>query len=299
MKKVFIIVFAAAFILPFALKPFALSLLEQQLKSAVSPAKLSIKNKDLGFGYLSMSNVVLEQPRQYRFSVDSITVRFTAVSLLNQEITGITVKQFSGKGPNFAVESGQLHVGPNGRETLSVVKLQYNQLVLRQLTARPALVGKTLLLSDIAFQSLGGKGSGQARVSFDQSYKADFLFNNLSLAAVVNDFKLKEKVDMTGILNGRISIAGKGQKMEILDGGFSTDGQEGSLAVKDTKFLENIAKNTNQPANIIVDSLKDYRYNVGLMKLFLKDSGLNIDTEFNGPQGKRALSVTVHDVILK
>ena len=100
---------------------------------------------------------------------------------------------------------------------------------------------------------------------------------------------------MSGFLSGELLLNGDRNTIEVLTGDFSTAHIGGTLVINDTRFLENIARNTNQPVDILVESFQNYHYNSGTMKLSKEKDNLILDVALDGELGKRDLTVTLHN----
>jgi hypothetical protein len=60
-------------------------------------------------------------------------------------------------------------------------------------------------------------------------------------------------------------------------------------------MLKKIAQGSQQPLDIVVESLKKYHYNSGGLKLFLEKGNLVLDLALEGEAGKRHINITLHD----
>jgi hypothetical protein len=67
------------------------------------------------------------------------------------------------------------------------------------------------------------------------------------------------------------------------------------LTIKDSGYLENMARSSGQSLDILVESLKNYHYNSGVAKLSLERNNFIFDIFLEGETGKRNLKVTLHD----
>ncbi|MBI4309095.1 MAG: hypothetical protein HY591_02065 [Candidatus Omnitrophica bacterium] len=85
--------------------------------------------------------------------------------------------------------------------------------------------------------------------------------------------------------------------MNILSGDFFTAENGGVIIIKDTRgFSEFITRTSKQPmVDKVVESFKNYHYDIGVMKSSLRNSDLILDMAFNGETGKRNITVAVHD----
>jgi hypothetical protein len=71
------------------------------------------------------------------------------------------------------------------------------------------------------------------------------------------------------------------------------------LIIKDAQVLKNLASNTNQSADLLMENFQNYHYNIGALKLFLDNGNLILDAALDGETGKRDLNIVLHDFSLK
>ena len=117
----------------------------------------------------------------------------------------------------------------------------------------------------------------------------------MEIKRFMDDMELNDKFDMTGRLAGAFYLSGKGHDIKDMKGDFSTDAQGGILVIKDKAFLENVAKQSNQPLDILVESFRNYNYNNGMIKFGIESGNLMMDMRLDGIAGKRSLTIVLHD----
>jgi len=213
------------------------------------------------------------------------------VSSLDLKINSLAVEGLDLKNASLTVgqslPSGAFKAGP----------IQYNKLKIEKIESITRLAEKTLYLDSLAADLLGGKIEGNANLFLGTplEYLVNLKAIDIDLNRFVQDFKLEEKVDLTGRMNGAVTLKGKGLGFTVLDGGFTTNAPGGELTIKDKSYLERIARNSGQSTDILVESFKNYRYNTGVTKLALEGNNLILAITLDGEAGSRNLAVTVHD----
>jgi hypothetical protein len=138
-------------------------------------------------------------------------------------------------------------------------------------------------------------GDGTIQLGNPLNYVLKLNFANLDLSRFVEDFELKDKFLLVGLLNGKITLSGAGKNFRILNGDFSPPVNGGDLTISDTQFLKNMAVSSKLPSDLVVDSFKNYHYNTGQVQMFLEHGDLNFNVSLEGVSGKRELKVVVHD----
>ena len=176
-------------------------------------------------------------------------------------------------------------------------KIQYNKLRIDDIQGRFLLERRRLFLSSLYAHVLGGDVSGDSGFIMDKSaaYSFNLKLTDLDMEKFVNDFNLKEKFLLTGKLSGAVNLLAEKADIKALSGDFSTSESGGVLIIKDNKFLENMAINSGQSLDILVENFQNYRYNTGMMKLSFDKGNLIFNIDLEGGTGKRNLSITLHD----
>ncbi len=198
----------------------------------------------------------------------------------------------------FQAEGVTLNVIQNQDEGEFYIKaINYNKLKIGDVVGKSGLKGNILNISPMLVSFLGGNVKGEFNISLDQDMNYNLRLNSqgLEIKRLVNEMEFNEKFDMTGRLDGEFSFSGKGQDIKDIKGYFSTDASGGILVIKDKTFLENVAKQSNQSLDIIVESFRNYNYNNGIIKLEIENGNLAMDMRLDGITGKRSLTVMLHD----
>jgi len=179
---------------------------------------------------------------------------------------------------------------------LDIAQIKYNEAGIGEIKSKLRLNEKNLFLDSISCKVFGGEAQGDLSLSLDRNieYLANLKFINLDLDTFVKNFNLSEKFQMSGRLNGRLALAGRGLNIKILNGDFFTAEPGGALSIRGNKFLENLAQSSKQSLDILVESFKDYRYNTGIIRLYKQEENLVLDIALDGEAGKRNLNVTLH-----
>jgi hypothetical protein len=144
---------------------------------------------------------------------------------------------------------------------------------------------------------LGGSVKGEFTISLgrDMNYNLRLNSQGLEIKKFVDDMKFNEKFDMTGRMDGEFSLSGMKGEIKDIRGDFNTETPGGVLIIKDKTFLKNIARQSNQPLDIVVESFRNYNYNKGIIKLAIENNNLVMEMRLDGKAGKRNLAVVVHD----
>jgi hypothetical protein len=184
---------------------------------------------------------------------------------------------------------------------LRIAEIKYDKLAIKKIEGKARLEDKSLFLDSLSAEVLGGAIRGSAHLELRPAgeYLVELQAKDVDLAAFINDFNLGEKVSLSGSLSGSVTLQTKGYDISLLSGDFSAEAPGGMLTIKDTAYLEGIARSSSQPMDLLVESFKNYRYNTGMMKLSFEKDNLILDIVLEGEAGRRNLSVTLHDFKLR
>lgn len=221
-----------------------------------------------------------------------------ALDLITQSPKSLDVKVDNFNMSGLKLEGAVLKVGPGPAPgNFSISSLKYDKLGISDIKATVKLQGAAVAMSGISAQALDGNITGDLELEMGKEarYTAHIKFNALDIAKLVRDFEWQEKFEMSGRLSGELKLSGKGAGLEILEGNFSALTPGGLLVIKDTKFLDDMARNAQKPLELLVESFKNYSYNTGIMSAGLKDGNVLLQAELEGQAGKRNLNVILHD----
>jgi len=182
-------------------------------------------------------------------------------------------------------------------EEFFIRSVNYNKLKLADVMGKSELKEKLLRINPLSVSFLGGNVKGEFSITLDDAldYSLKLDTQGMEIKRFVDDMELNEKFYMTGRLAGAFSLSGKGEDIKDIKGVFSTDTQGGVLVINDKTFLENVAKQSNQSLDIIVESFRNYNYNNGIIKLFMENGNIGLDLKLDGNSGKRSLVIVLHD----
>ncbi len=214
-------------------------------------------------------------------TIDYIKLNVSSLSTSLFQIEGITLNAEQARG------AGEFYIKA----------VNYNKLKIGDVIGKSELKGSVLNINPVLVSFIGGSVKGEFDISLDQDMNYNLRLNSqgLEIKRLVNDMEFNEKFDMTGKLDGEFSLSGNLRGIKDIKGYFNTDANGGVLIIKDKTFLENVARQSNQSLDIIVESFKNYNYNNGMIKLGMESGNLTMDMRLDGKAGKRSLTVVLHD----
>lgn len=184
--------------------------------------------------------------------------------------------------------------------TLFIKQVKYEKFKIETIKSDLKLIGQSLNLDNLQADIFGGKIEGNLKILLQKTidYSLGLKAINLKAKDIIKDLNLQEKVQMTGVLGGDIDFKGNDLDFKFIKGDLALTEPGGDLTIKDTSFLENMAKNTNQSLDLLVEGFKNYRYNNGIVKLGLEDSNLVVSMLLDGSGGRRNVNIVLHDFSL-
>lgn len=219
------------------------------------------------------------------------------INLRNKLIENFDCRTGSLEGWGWQLDNAVFQADQATGGLLFIDKIKYNKLKVEKISSQVRLKDNFLSLDSLSAGFLGGKIQAEASFKIDESvpYALNLKLIEIDLSRLVEDFNLQEKVNLRGRLTGAVSLEGIASRVTRLGGDLSAVGTGGTLTIKDTEFLEKVARNSRQPLEVLVESFKNYQYNRGVVKLFLENDNLILDIALEGEAGKRNLTVTLHN----
>ena len=250
------------------------------------------------FGSLDVSKLTLD------LNTLDLTAKATlslGLNLLTQNLDYLDFKMDIFKMPGVQTENVFLKLYPNSAAgNFSIAQMKYDKLRVTDIKGNLKLEDMILSLYGVSARTLDGdlRADMDLKINKQAQYTLNLKCADLDIERFVRDFNLREKFDMSGRLSGDLKLQGKGAHIEILGGNFSTLEPGGTLVIRDTKFLENMARKSRQPLDLLGESFKDFRYNTGVMSLSFEEGNIILKIELEGEAGKRNLKVVLHNFSL-
>ena len=224
------------------------------------------------------------------------------INLPKQLLNDINLKINSLQTEGLELKDATLRAGqeiPLG--SFYIQQINYDKLKIEKIQSNVKLKDKYLFLDSLSADLLSGKIQGDLSLLIDKipEYSVNLKVADMDLDTFVNDFKLNEKLNLSGRLSGVFALEGSGLNFTFLNGDFSSNAPGGDLTIKDKSYLEKIARNSGKSLDILVESFKNYHYNNGMVKLSLQEGNLIFNIAMEGETGKRNLAITLHNFRLR
>lgn len=180
--------------------------------------------------------------------------------------------------------------------SLSVEKIGWKKAAVRAIKAEPSADAQKLIIDAFSAQLSGGEVTGKISALTGGQWESvvEAQFSSIDLEALIKDFQLEEKLALTGRLNGICLLRADASGIGILEGNFTTAGG-GVLNIKDDSMLKHMASGKDVSTAILVESLKNFQYNTGIMKLGMERGNIVLDISLEGQAGRRALTIVLHE----
>lgn len=247
-------------------KPIILFIAKRQLSKALPGSIVLIGNCNFN--------------RNFSFSLDNIEIH-------KSHLYDIEIGEAILKYPHVFIKDANLSIHLNS-----------GRLELQDIQGKARLDGSRLSIDFISGRIFDGIVEGNGSVVLDKhlEYSLNIRYTGIDIGSLINDLNLKEKFTMSGKLNGETSLKGNRLDLKMVKGDISAIDPGGVLTVNDSSFLENLAQSSHQPLDILTESLREYHYNTGIIKLYLQEDNLVLDIALDGEMGKRNLMVTLHNL---
>ncbi|MBU1006231.1 MAG: YdbH domain-containing protein [Candidatus Omnitrophica bacterium] len=247
-------------------------------EAVLSDLRLRFSSPDLDLsGTISLSYLPGEK------KITNFDAKFDTVEAKGVTLSGMMISQASG----------------SDRGELSIKKMSYNNAVINDARGTLRKENNIFYCDDLKGRILGGEISGDMTIDIGKGPELSLRLDGagLDLDSFTRDFKMKDKFEMTGLLNGSISLSGNSSGISGINGRFTAGAPGGSLNIKDKRFIENMARRSGQAFEILEESLQNYRYNTGMVSVSIDGANIIMDVELSGDAGKREFNVILHDFI--
>jgi hypothetical protein len=305
-SRIPVIVLISFFVLAVSINPFILFIVREQLKKRLPGSTVAISRcRFIFFRGISLNGILVSKAPVYDLRIRSLSIGFSPATIFKAfqgglaqaiESCEITIDYFDFNKARLT--GGYLKVSrTNDNGEVGCAEFKYEKLRVKDIKGKSSLKKETLRFDSLSGQLLSGSFKGDSFVLLNSSlgYQAKTDFSNLDLGTFMKDFALNEKAEVSGTVSGFLELRGDSRKFEVMEGNLDSSKEGGTLTIKDTKFLENMARSSGQALDLVVESFKNYRYNTAKITLFLKDNNLVFLIDLNGSAGKRTLDITLHD----
>ncbi len=289
-----------------ALSPLAIFIAKSQLKKLLPGSSVAIDGCSVNpFRQLSFSGVQVSKKPLYDFKIKQAQIYFSLASILKglkvnpwELIESCQINIDSLEMNQVSLESGYLKATRGHDDgVIKVNKVKVGKLNIKDIRGKARLEDGYLFLDLLTAELLGGHLEGDSRIKLAGSvtYQMKLNFFDLDLDTFMKDFEFKEKAEVSGKVSGLLKLQGQMREVVILDGKLSIGKDGGTLFIKDARFLENLARSSGQALDLVVESFKNYRYNIGITNISLQDNNIVFLIDLDGSAGKRSLNITLHD----
>jgi hypothetical protein len=260
---VILIVILSSVIYFFA-KPILLSIVQKELHKISKES--SIRDIKITTDHLEFQDIEIKEKNIYDLKIKEARVYYSLGAILKKKCS-------------FCIKT-----------------IDCNELKIEEVAGNCRIERNILYISPVSVSFLGGRVKGELRISLNETMEYNLRLDTygMEIKRFVDDMKFNEKFDMTGRLGGVFYLSGKGQGIKDIKGNFNTDTPGGLLVIKDKTFLENVAKQSNQSLDIIVESFRNYNYNNGMISFDIENNNLVMNMELDGKAGKRSLIIILH-----
>lgn len=222
------------------------------------------------------------------------------VNLLRQMLDSLDLEIDSLAGQGISIQEVKCKASQGAGDGWFALRLiKKDKAKVENITATVRLADKMLFLDNLRGELLGGDFHGSVKFKLEENpgYSLALNLRELDLARLVDEFNLQEKIKLSGKLSGDVVLAGEGRNTRLISGELYSSADGGLLTINDDRYLKELARNSGQSFDIIVESFKNYHYNKGAAKLSLDKGNLIFKIDLDGASGKRQLNLTVHSLI--
>lgn len=319
---IFCIVFAAAVL---SAPPLIVRLARKAVSGALPGSSVAVRTCRLWPpGACTFSTVEIQRPGMYQVTVPEITVapglsgniripefqidaltaagrsQATAAVLLSgwgKKIARIELRVPALRAPGINITNGSLTADRGRSGRLTIEEINAGRLAVGGITADTSLDGNTLVLANLSARLLAGSAHGNARISLGPGlpFQAEVKVVNVDMAAAVSEFRVTERFELSGIVDGTASVQGSAAGFGQIRADLTSRAPGGALNIRDQRVIDMIAQRSGQARDLISRSFTDYRYDRAQARLYNSGNALVADIGFEGAGGRRTLQAVLHD----
>ena len=172
---------------------------------------------------------------------------------------------------------------------LSIKKLQEKDMTAKNFVGHLRLSPRLIIIDNMKMSALSGTLSGSGRMSnTEKGWVLDLTvhFENMDISDLMKGLAMDRSVKASGVFRGDIVVGLENNRIRYLSGYLScVKGGEVNVS-SDAKW-----------SNIVVENLKNYRYDIGNVKVSNDNQDIRIDVSLEGGAGVRNLRVFWHRYI--
>jgi hypothetical protein len=285
------------------IKPIVVRCAKEKIKKTLGADEVFIGDCHLKFFHsISFYDVQVHKGKVFDITAKEFSVQFNPWLMIlgfspDHFIEELHLSNLALKSSDFELENGTLTINQKTSGLLLIDKIQLGRLIMYKIKSVVRLENQKLFFKPLTGQMLNGLMDGEISTILEKepAYTARFNFNDIDLRNFVVAFELSKKVRIEGLLAGNLILDGKGKKVKILNGNLSSSRQGGIVIIKDVDFLKRFAAQSNQHADLVIESLKNYHYNVGDINLLMDQGAAALEIHLNGETGKRDFQIRLHN----
>ena len=265
-------------------------------KIVVWPSTLEVKEFDI-------KKAASKSSKGAQLSGGSAVIRFSLLGLLGDPLFALNeahIKTKELRYEDLAAQDLLIELFRNRRSryldsVLDVKALNYGDVKVGELKARFKFSRDFIIFDEINSLALGGKVFGTGSMFFKEKLwildlKAQL--EGIDIVALLKAFGANKGIEASGVFSGDITVVLENGLIRDLKGELASAGG-GQFIVTDTGLLDNNLKDM-QGANIVVENLKNYHYDIGYVKIRNEGQDIRLDIVLQGQEGSRNLEVDWH-----
>ena len=305
--RILVFIFCLILVLFFFKEAGTVLLIKRFFKTIFPGAEIRIRGLSVGFGSLDIRRFDIQSQARAPFYVvfenGSAFFKFLPHRFLTNPLFAIQEGHLS--LPSGTVETGMLEgvvVDFSSQPLKGYIeacgktdRIVFQKIKVGNLTGKMRVYGSTIAIGQAQATLFEGNVSGTGTMHFSnaaQTLSFQARLDHIAIADLMEALGAKERMSVTGAYSGDVRIFLKNGQIGDLSGELrSKDG--GEFILKDSSLL-NQKDLQGQAANIVVENLKNYHYDIGIIKIRNIGQDIRIDISLSGPTGQRNLELVWH-----
>jgi hypothetical protein len=176
-----------------------------------------------------------------------------------------------------------------------VERLSKGKVEAKDVTVRGRVIHERFYLDALACSIFEGilkaRGEGARGPKGIASFNISFDLSGVDVKKALRALASEAKFELTGAFSGSASLVFEEGRLKAVQGLFTSLGG-GRMVVTDASVFQGV--NATPGANLVVENLKDYHYDIGDITLGLEGPHVKADIDLKGVTGRRRLTIVFH-----
>jgi hypothetical protein len=218
------------------------------------------------------------------------------------EIKGFELKSAPFSSPDFSIQDANADIKFSISRSfkglacrLWVKSANYNDIKIKDIDGVFWISPSRISLQGIRARAFGGDIFITGRIdlmALGPNLELKASLRNIDIRELMQALGMEKRIDSSGLFSGDIRLAWQGGVLKVLDGKLNSV-TSGKFIILDTSLVDK-SMAVKSAANIVVENLKNYYYDIGYIDLSNVGQDIKMIIQLEGQGGSRHLEIVWH-----